>query len=599
MVEATWQINGNVAASWLSMTICLIVGFVAARSEHNLGTRAALPLFACLTWWTFWYGLELGALELPLAISFANVKYVGVFLLAPASLSFSLSITNQRHHIPRLGWWLLSIPYLILFTATWLEFFGLLQGALRPNPMLEKVPQGFVLAFTPGPFLNAFYLYSYGLFLASAVVIAKAAFQRNSLYSNQFRIVFACLIVPWIGNALYLFKIVPWLRVDPTPLLFSVTSALVLYGLLRYRLLDIVPVARDLVLERIPDAIAVFDAQDNLVDLNAQCARILGVDSQNVIGRATYTLFPEELWQRLKESGGPSDAIFPRMLGRIFSCTLTPIERQKGRLLGRIMAIQDVTLSRTLEEQLKIARDAAEESSRQKTLFLANMSHEIRTPLNGIVGTADVLLHEELPEDQRELVEIMAQSGRALARVLGDILDYSRIDAGKLTLLSEPFVLSAVVERAAQLFAPDAQAKGLSFQVKTEPSTRVTVLGDSLRLAQVVSNVVNNAVKFTSQGEVTVSLHLISSDETHVTIEVVVNDTGIGIEPERQQAIFESFTQEDPSISRRFGGTGLGLAISRSLARQMGGDITVKSQAGVGSSFSITIPFPLPTEAAE
>jgi signal transduction histidine kinase/ActR/RegA family two-component response regulator len=256
-----------------------------------------------------------------------------------------------------------------------------------------------------------------------------------------------------------------------------------------------------------------------------------------------------------------------------------------NHLLGKL-GEREEDLKRAMRE-LEGARDAANAANVLKTQFLANMSHEIRTPLNGVLAMAEVMAMGELADVQRERLGIIRQSGSLLLAVLNDVLDLSKIEAGKLSLLKEDFDLGPTLSSTIESFQVLARGKGLDFGFTLSEAAQGWWRGDADRLRQVTGNLLSNAVKFTGQGSVEAVVDV--SDETGA-LRLVVRDTGVGIAPEKLPALFEKFTQADNSATRRFGGTGLGLAICRELTQMMGGSIDVESREGHGSTFTVELP---------
>jgi len=266
---------------------------------------------------------------------------------------------------------------------------------------------------------------------------------------------------------------------------------------------------------------------------------------------------------------------------------------EEGRVVGTLM---DVTELRTSERDLRVARDAALASSTAKARFLANMSHEIRTPLNGVIGMASLLQQRDLDPEITMIANTIRSSGETLLRVIDDILDYSKIEAGRMDIEAVTTDLPALVADVVTLYHANAIGKGLWLRAGITIDRIPKVLADPVRLKQVLTNLVSNAVKFTQKGGVTLSLDVESVTADKVSVLFMVSDTGIGITQDQQEGIFERFTQAESSTHRRFGGTGLGLSISRRLVELMNGSLTLWSEFGRGSVFRVELTFPISTQ---
>ena len=279
--------------------------------------------------------------------------------------------------------------------------------------------------------------------------------------------------------------------------------------------------------------------------------------------------------------GGSFEPIEVKAQDELFRGLTTSFNHLLGKLGER-----EADLKRAMRD-LETARDAANAANVLKTQFLANMSHEIRTPLNGVLAMAEVMSMGELGDVQRERLGIIRQSGTLLLAVLNDVLDLSKIEAGKLSLVKEDFDLAPTLTAAAQTFSALAQGKGLEFSFEVAEAATGWWRGDADRLRQIVGNLLSNAVKFTPQGKVSA---VVDVNGQTGAVRLVVRDSGVGIAPGKLPALFEKFTQADNSATRRFGGTGLGLAICRELTQMMGGSIDVESREGQGSTFTVELP---------
>ncbi|MBY0118675.1 PAS domain S-box protein [Paenibacillus xylanexedens] len=359
----------------------------------------------------------------------------------------------------------------------------------------------------------------------------------------------------------------------------------------------------ELILNTVTEGIYGLDADGITMFMNPAAASMFGYEAKEFIGKNSHPIihhtradgshFPKEecpIHMTVLDGQRRSikEDVFWRKDGSSFlvQYQVTPIIEQ-GQIQGAVVVFNDVTG----EREIVRAKETAELAAQAKSEFLSMVSHEIRTPMNGIVGMTELLIGTDLSEEQREYAEIIRDSGDALLNILNDILDFSKLESGKMALAYEPFALRKMLEQVAELFKPRADEKHLEIRYRLNPSIPEFMVGDAIRIRQILVNLVGNALKFTDQGSIDVTVDIIKGRKPEDSVlDFAVQDTGIGIPADKLDQLFQSFSQLHPVINRKYGGTGLGLVISKRLVEIMGGSISVESIEGEGSTFRFAVP---------
>ncbi|MDN4160209.1 PAS domain-containing sensor histidine kinase [Nocardioides abyssi] len=352
-----------------------------------------------------------------------------------------------------------------------------------------------------------------------------------------------------------------------------------------------------------PSAVFSLDLEGRFVEVNPAAERVSGYDAEQLRTMSFPQILPDGEVERVV-------AAFTEVVDRRPQLFETAVSRPDGSLaevsvtglpivvddevVGVYGIAEDVTVRNALQRELERTRRSAEQASEAKSLFLANVSHEIRTPLTAVMATTELLVDSGLDADQERLAEAVQRSSRRLLRLVDDILDFSSIEAGRTSVHRVDLDLRTVVADTVALVRPVAEERGLEVSLELDPELPSRLTGDPGRISQVLGNLLDNAVKFTSTGAIHVGVEVAERQPGSTKVLVRVEDTGIGITQDQHGKLFQSFSQGDSSITRRYGGTGLGLAICKQLVTLMGGSIWVTSTPGRGSTFAFVVPLGRP-----
>lgn len=345
------------------------------------------------------------------------------------------------------------------------------------------------------------------------------------------------------------------------------------------------------------DGIVIHDLEGTILEVNSIKATRLGYSSEELIGKNVSFLdtaaYGSKIDKKIKNILENKHSIFESehicKNGSIIPVEIHAKLIEYNNETAILSVVRDITERKKAEKELILAKEDAEAANEAKSLFLSNMSHEIRTPLNGIIGLTQLTLDSELDTQQKYYLNRVKISSHSLLHIINDILDYSKIQAGKLTLLNEPFDLEQILDNLSGLFGFTAEKKGIELFFNINKSVPPTLIGDKLRFTQILINLIGNAIKFTDSGEIILEMNVLHIDGNQCELEIMVKDTGIGIEKEEQEELFKNFTQVDNSYKRKYEGTGLGLAISKELVELMQGEISIQSVYGEGTTLRFNV----------
>ena len=594
----------------VSLGVTVLVSIILAvrawrqRAASGAVAESIALLMALVIFWTVCYTFEIISVDPALKHVWYLTKFLAIVIIPVVWFAFAALYTGRERWVTRKRLLLLAIVPALTALFMWTNsLHWLVWESYAP----ETIGEITIIYSQTAIWFWVHSFYSYGLIVVGTALLVRQFIGAPRLYRRQLAAVFVAAAVPAIGSVLTVFGALP---IDLTPFAFAVTGLSLTFGLLRYQFLDLLPVAREMVINGMSDGMIVLDRLERIVELNPAALKVINRPASELIGKPIaetlqLLISNPELAERYRSAESIQDEIVlegdpPQFL----DVRVSPLYDHQKRLTGRVIVFRDITERKLAEQRIQaqnealvkanqeliIARKLAEEATVLKSQFLATMSHELRTPLNAIIGYTEIQLEGmtgELTPEQEDYQRRVLANGEHLLALINDVLDISKIEAGRMEIVNNPFNVREWMNEIVLQNRGLAEGKGLEFAVDIDPQLPETIIGDAARLKQIVINLISNAIKFTEKGSVKVNL----SQNDAQSWKITVTDTGIGIPAHAQDMIFDEFRQVDNTATRQYGGTGLGLAIVKKLVLMMGGKINLKSETGEGSTFTITIPY--------
>ncbi len=578
----------------LTAVVSFLVGMLSWQRKSIVGSTELALLSHCVSFSAFFLTFESSVTTQEGKVFWSQMSYITGVMVPVFYFMFARRFTDMiRLKDMKFGWFLFLFPIVSVFMAFTNDYHHLLWSGFSPiNPKTNLMEY-----FHGYWFWIGYAMYNYVLlFMATYQLvrfIAKNKYSKN--YRQQSIIILLAGLFPWVTSVFYMFRYTPFNGLDITTISASISSVLFTWAIVRGRLLNLVPVARETLMETLPLGIIALDEKNRIQDINeaARSFLKLHVDS----------LFGVTLEQAMKAFGNPSDPAVSLLIDAIGDTESTqrvdvatnsgitayrvmkkPI---KGLPESRLVSIQNITEEVLQQQELTLAKKKAEESDQLKSAFLANMSHEIRTPMNSIIGFISLLQEENLTDKEKtEYLEIVRSNGDRLLSTLNDIVDISKIESGQAVINYSEFDMNEILINSYSLFKQEADLRGLELSRPGIIMPTVSYIrSDKEKIYSIVINLIKNALKYTTRGFV-----ILESTIEHEELLLTVKDSGIGIPQDKQKAIFERFVQVESSKKSCYDGAGLGLSITKAFVEMLGGTISLDSEEGQGSAFYVRIP---------
>jgi PAS domain S-box-containing protein len=591
-----WQHTPYVIPLVIAAAITIALAVSAWQRRPAPGASAFVWLMLAVAEWSLAYALRLASADLEGKLFWAKVRYLGIVIVPTAWLVFALQQTGRERWLTRCNLALLAIEPLSTLLLVWTNDWHRLYWR---SISLNEEGSFVTFSSTHGVVFWGHAAYSYLLLLLGTFLLIQSLVRSPRLYRGQAIAMLVGALAPLVGDIVSTLGSSPFPHLDLTPFAFTLTGLAMTWGLFRFRLLDIVPVARDAVIESMRDGVIVLDAQNRIVDLNPAGQSILDCTASDAIGQPARQILSErpDLVERYRDvtEAHAEVSVGEGEVQRTFDLRISPVRDGRGRLTGRLIVLRDVTERKRAEEELHRAKEAAEATNRAKSEFVSLVSHELRIPMSVILGNAGMLasgIVGPVNEAQSEALGVIESNVKRMTALVSDLTDISRIESGNLYLRFEAVPIAEIVQEVARVTRKQIEEKEQALTLEV-PQDLPLVWGDRIRLAQIFINLVNNAHKFTPpHGRITVRAEHTTERQgpggNWEFVHLAVEDDGVGIEPADQAKIFQKFFRSEEV--REVPGTGLGLSIAKNLVELQGGRIWFESEPCQGTTFHFTVP---------
>ncbi len=578
------HLMGYVALCIAGTGLSFVMGLIAFRKRPAPGATETVVLMVFIGIWCFTSIFEAIAVTQAGKALWSAISYIGSQTTSVFFFLFVLQTIGREKWIStKRTVFLLIVPTIQIILSFTNDSHRLIWSSIE----LESIPGGIVGVYERGSLFWVNSAYAYSLVIISVFLLFRYVITSRDLFLRQSTMIIIGCAFPFITSIQYIMDNRVIGGFDPTPLSFVVSISLIAWATLRFGLLKVSPIAWEQVAMNLIDGLLVVDRENYIINWNSTLADWLEPVRLNVGTKASRALVH---WPRLQKLGmdNPQESVeleehSPK--DRVFHVDATVLSDRMNRYIGRAFLFRDVTKLKQTQRFLEKARKDALLANQVKSQFIATVSHELRNPLHAVTGLLTLLEPYLTTEEQRTYLDRISIGVDSLRTIINDILDLSKLEAGKMVLEKAPFSLRELIERIQNLFEPIALKKGIRFQMDPVFFSDVVYLGDSLRIHQILSNLFSNALKFTDQGYIQFRV-----EPEPQQIRFTISDSGIGMSDQYLEKLFTPYTQADSSTGRQYGGTGLGLSICKSLIDAMEGRIEVVSKVGEGSQFVVELP---------